>query len=569
MKAVGLWPALMLAVVGLVSVLVLLLLATTIWLSFHEGRPGEVASAASLANYAAIFGSSLTYGILANSLGFSLTTTGIALAVGIPAAWLVERTDFHGKGLLFAFMTIGLLIPGFADAMGWLFLLHPRIGLINIWLMRLFGLSQPVFNIASVFGMGCVQGLSLAPVAFIMTAAVFRAMDPALEEAALVSGADRLATFRRVSLRLAWPGVCAAMIYIFTLGFSAFDVPAIIGWSNRVYTFSTYLLFQLRPDDTLPRFGLAAALATIVIVFAGALSYAYAQMQRQARYYQVVTGKAYRPSELALGRGRFAAWLFLVLYVVLSKLCPIGFLAWASFLPFFQVPSAAAFASLSLRNYDELPWELIAAGLRNTFVLMLLVPTITLLVSFCFSWIVLRTRIKGRAFFDVMAFLPHAIPAVIFGLSALLFVLYATGPYVPLDGTLAILLIVLVIARASYATRMTNSGLIQIHSELEESAQVSGAGLGTVIARIVVPLLGPTLGYTWLWIALLTFRELTLVVMLTTRSNMTLPVVTWSIWMSGASGQASALTLILLTLMIPFVALYWFVTRKRSVFMRV
>jgi len=559
----------MLAVVGLVSVLVLLLLATTIWLSFHEGRPGEVASAASLANYAAIFGSSLTYGILANSLGFSLTTTGIALAVGIPAAWLVERTDFHGKGLLFAFMTIGLLIPGFADAMGWLFLLHPRIGLINIWLMRLFGLSQPVFNIASVFGMGCVQGLSLAPVAFIMTAAVFRAMDPALEEAALVSGADRLATFRRVSLRLAWPGVCAAMIYIFTLGFSAFDVPAIIGWSNRVYTFSTYLLFQLRPDDTLPRFGLAAALATIVIVFAGALSYAYAQMQRQARYYQVVTGKAYRPSELALGRGRFAAWLFLVLYVVLSKLCPIGFLAWASFLPFFQVPSAAAFASLSLRNYDELPWELIAAGLRNTFVLMLLVPTITLLVSFCFSWIVLRTRIKGRAFFDVMAFLPHAIPAVIFGLSALLFVLYATGPYVPLDGTLAILLIVLVIARASYATRMTNSGLIQIHSELEESAQVSGAGLGTVIARIVVPLLGPTLGYTWLWIALLTFRELTLVVMLTTRSNMTLPVVTWSIWMSGASGQASALTLILLTLMIPFVALYWFVTRKRSVFMRV
>jgi iron(III) transport system permease protein len=569
MRAGGLWPALMLAVVGLVSVLVLLLLATTIWLSVHEGRPGEVANAASLANYAAIFGSSLTYAILANSLGFSLTTTGIALAIGIPAAWLVERTDFRGKGLLFAFMTIGLLIPGFADAMGWLFLLHPRIGLVNLWLMRLFGLHQPVFNITSVFGMGCVQGLSLAPVAFIMTAAVFRALDPVLEEAALVSGADRLATFRRVSLRLAWPGICAATIYIFTLGFSAFDVPAIIGWSNRVYTFSTYLLFQLRPDDTLPRFGLAAALATIVIVFAGALSYAYARLQRQARHYQVVTGKAYRPSELALGRGSFAAWAFLALYVLLSKLCPIGFLAWASFLPYFQMPSAAAFASLSLTNYTELPWELIAAGLRNTFVLMLVVPTLTLLVSFCFSWVVLRTRIKGRAFFDVMAFLPHAIPAVIFGLSALLFVLYVAGASVPLDGTVTVLLIILVIARTSYATRMTNSGLIQIHSELEESAQVSGAGLGTIIARIVVPLLGPTLGYTWLWVALLTFRELTLVVMLTTRGNMTLPVVTWSIWMSGATGQASALALLMLTLMIPFVVFYWLVAGKRGAFLRV
>jgi iron(III) transport system permease protein len=569
MRGGGLWPALMLAVVGLVSLLVLLLLVTTIWLSFHEGRPGEVVNTASLANYAAIFGSSLTYAILANSLGFSLTTTGIALAVGIPAAWLVERTDFNGKGLLFAFMTIGLLIPGFADAMGWLFLLHPRIGLVNLWLMHVFGLSQPVFNIASVFGMGCVQGLSLAPVAFIMTAAVFRAMDPALEEAALVSGADRLVTFQRVSLRLAWPGICAAMIYIFTLGFSAFDVPAIIGWSNRVYTFSTYLLFQLRPDDALPRFGLAAALATIVIVFAGVLSYAYARMQRQARRYQVVTGKAYRPSELTLGRGKYAAWGFLVLYVLLSKLCPIGFLAWASFLPFFQVPSAAALASLSLTNYTELPWELVTAGLRNTFVLMLLVPTLTLLVSFCFSWIVLRTRIKGRAFFDVMAFLPHAVPAVIFGLSALLFVLYVAGPSLPLDGTLTILLAILVIARTSYATRMTNSGLIQIHHELEEGAQVSGAGLGTVIGRIVAPLLGPTLSYTWLWIALLTFRELTLVVMLTTRSNMTLPVVAWSIWMSGATGQASALALIMLMLMIPFVALYWLVAHKRGAFMRV
>jgi hypothetical protein len=78
-------------------------------------------------------------------------------------------------------MAIGLLIPGFAAAMGWLFLLHPRIGLLNQLLVRTFQLPGPPLNISSILGMGWVQGLNLAPLAFIMTAAVFRSMDPTLE----------------------------------------------------------------------------------------------------------------------------------------------------------------------------------------------------------------------------------------------------------------------------------------------------------------------------------------------------------------------------------------------------
>ena len=111
---------------------------------------------------------------------------------------------------------------------------------------------------------------------------------------------------------------------------------------------------------------------------------------------------------------------------------------------------------------------------------------------------------------------------------------------------------------------MTNNTMIQIHKDLEESAQMSGAGTGTVIGRIIVPLLGPTLIYAWLWIALITFRELTLAVILTTRDNMTLPVVVWSLWVASGFGQAAALTLILLALMIPIVCLYWWVARKMN-----
>ena len=109
---------------------------------------------------------------------------------------------------------------------------------------------------------------------------------------------------------------------------------------------------------------------------------------------------------------------------------------------------------------------------------------------------------------------------------------------------------------------MTNTGLIQIHKELEESAQVGGARTGSVLAEVVMPLLAPTLANAWLWIALLTFRELTLSIVLTTRDNVTLPVVIWSLWVGGGLGDAAAVALVMLGGMMPLIGLYWFVTRR-------
>ena len=93
---------------------------------------------------------------------------------------------------------------------------------------------------------------------------------------------------------------------------------------------------------------------------------------------------------------------------------------------------------------------------------------------------------------------------------------------------------------------------------------MSGAATGGVMLRVIVPLLAPTLLYAWLWIALLTFRELTLAVVLTARDNITLPVVVWSMWLNGGLGRASAITLLLLALMVPVVVLYWMVARRST-----
>jgi len=564
----GYWPRLdawgwsLFAVVAALSAVIVVLPVIVIALSLREAGPIEAVSAYSLVHYTAVFSDSFVYRILLNTLGFSIVTLVVSMAFGLPAAWLVERTDLPGKSTVFTLMTIGLLMPGFATAMGWLFLLHPRIGLVNAFAKQVFDLAEPPFNIATITGMGWVEGLSLAPVAFIMTAAVLKAIDPSLEESAHMSGVGYRRVLRRITLPLAWPGILAAGIYIFTIGFAAFDVPAIIGWSNRIFTFSTYVVSQLQPDSDLPQYGRAAALSTFVILLAGALSLWYARLQGEAHRYQVVTGKGYRPRLLALRGRALWAWLFLGSYFVLSKLLPLLIIIWASLIPYFQLPSVEAFSSISLKHFHAIPWDLVWEGTQHTVVLMLLTPTLTLAFSLAFSWVVLRSKIPGRTAFDFIAFLPHAIPNIVFGVAILLMTIFLVRNAVPLFGTLWILLFVFVIARLSYGTRMTNSTLIQIHRELEEAATMSGVSTGVIVHRILVPLLAPTLIYAWLWIALITFRELTLAVILTTRDNITLPVVVWSMWQAGGFGQAAAITLLLMLLMVPLIALYWWAMRK-------
>jgi iron(III) transport system permease protein len=560
-SAGDLLPALALATVLGASFVILCHLAVVLWLAWTSGTPGDPALGYTTQNFVEVFSDARTYSVLIDTVGFALVSLTVALAFGIPAAWIAERTDFPAKTLLFTLMAIGLLIPGFAAAMGWLFLLHPRIGLIN---QLLAGFPGAPFNIASILGMGWVQGLNLAPLAFIMTAAVFRSMDPSLEEAAEVHGARTLTVLRRVTVRLAWPGIMAASIYIFMTAFAAFDVPAIIGWGNRIFTFTTYLYLLLNPQDVLPRYGLAAALSTIALIIAAVMAWWYAAMQQRSQRFAVVTGKAYRPTLVKLGRRSIAAWAFIGIYLLLSKILPILLLLWSSVLPFFQLPSAFALATASLNHYLTLPWELVFTSARNTFVLAVLTPTITLAISLAFSWVVLRSKLRGRAVFDFIAFLPHSVPSIVFGVGALLLTLYVLQKALPLYGTIWILLIVFTIARISYGTRMTNSGLIQIHAELEESAQVSGASSWQALRHVTAPLMAPTLLYAWLWIALLTFRELTLAVILSTADNITFPVVVWSLWLGGGLGQASALAVVMLVLMTPLIALYWLIARRQG-----
>ncbi|HEX9455385.1 MAG TPA: ABC transporter permease subunit, partial [Candidatus Binatia bacterium] len=295
------WAILMVSIASFFCLLIIAPLLVVFWLSFFDGSLLDPVIKYSLKNYLTVFAEPFTYKVLLNTAGFSFIALTVAFLFGLPAAWLVERTDLPGKTVLLTFMTIGLLIPGFAVAMGWLFLLHPRIGIVNQLLQDYFGFVEAPLSITTITGMGWVQGLNLTPLAFIMTAGAFRAMDPKLEEAAEASGASTLRMIWSVTIPLIWPGILAAGIYIFTVGLSAFDVPAIIGWSNRIFTFSTYMYLLVSPQEGLPRYGTSATLSIVGILMAGSFGWWYSRVQKRSHQYEVITGKAYQPKIIKLG----------------------------------------------------------------------------------------------------------------------------------------------------------------------------------------------------------------------------------------------------------------------------
>jgi iron(III) transport system permease protein len=550
-----------LAVVALAPMVVLaVLVAGLVWISLQRGIVGTVAAHYTLDNYTGLVLDPAFPAVLLDTALFAATTSATALAIGLTLAWLVERTSLPWKAGVYALLSTGVLIPGIYVAMGWTFVAHPRIGFVNTWLQPAFGVT---LDMTSPVGMGFVQGLSLVPVTFILSVQAFRGMNPSLEEAARVHGLSLWSTLTKVTLPLARPGVLAALIYILTIAIATFDIPAVLGMGNRVYVLSTYLYLKSQPLGAAPPdYGITAALGTCMILVAVGLTVWYAQVLRHGHRFQTITGKGYRPSLIRLGRWAIAAWALVVVYTSLAELLPLLLIAFAAFTPYLVPPSPDAMGLLGLGNFQRLDIGLVLRGLRNTLLLVAVVPLVVLALAFCTSWLVVRARTRARYALEFGAFLPHALPEVILAVSALLVALFVIGRVVPLYGSVWLIGVVYVIGRLAFATRSFNAALLQVHRELEEAAFVSGLSPLRTARRVLLPILRPTVLSVWAWTAVLVYRELTVAVFLVGQESVTLPAAIWSFWAAGGRNQAAAVTLVMIAVVAPLLTVFWSFARR-------
>lgn len=530
------------------SVFLLLLIGVpvvmVILMSLRTGFPGETVPL-TLENYVEVYGNPKTYQVLLNTIIFAVASVSVTLLITVPLVWILMRTDVPLKKTIYVLLTVGILIPVFLRTIAWIILLSPRIGLVNKWLQQWFDLASPPFNLYSLPGMAFVQGVSFVPGAFFMLAAAYQSMDPSLEEAAYTSGVGKLRTFLKINIPITWPASAAVMVYLFMTSIAVFEVPAIIGLPARILVLSSLIFQSTTPTTGLPDYGTAGAYGGIMLVLGLVLAALYVRLVKQGKKYTVITGRGYRPREIALGRWKWAALAFVFLYLSLEVFVPSLVLLWASLLPYLQLPSAEALSSLTFKHYLELPSHVGVTPFINTLILMFAVPTVTMVISVLVSWIVIRTQVSFRGFLDMLAFIPHAIPGILMAVG-LAYLGLAYRNYFPLYGTIFIIIVAHTINWIAYGTRTTNSVMIQVHRELEEAGRVAGASSQRVLWKIVLPLIAAGVLNSSIWIGMLSYREVTMSLTLMTRSNVVISTVVWQFWGSGWVPQVCALGVILI-----------------------
>jgi iron(III) transport system permease protein len=286
----------------------------------------------------------------------------------------------------------------------------------------------------------------------------------------------------------------------------------------------------------------------IMILLIGAYRYGL----RRFQHYATITGKGYRPRVISLGRGRYPALLMFVLYFFFMVLAPFLILLWGSLLPNYRPPSLEALNVVSLSNYREIfsrsdIWRTI----WNTLQVTLVTATVTMILSLFVSWIVIRTKLRGRNILDTLVFIPHSIPGIVIGLAMIMaflaYPLNQSGIY----GTVWIIVIALVTQYVAFGTRIMNGAIIQIHKVLEEAAYVSKAGAVKTLFVITLPLLFPAFASGWIWSVVISMRAFSIPLMLASKKTFVLSVMMWAYWDDGYVSIAAAIGVLLILVLVP------------------
>lgn len=508
-----------------------------LWQSFFTPQTASKAAEFTFDNYATAYGSPETLRLFANSLQFATGTAAVAFLIGATLAWMNERTNTPLKKLFFALSLIPLVIPGVLFTVAWILLASPKIGIINLVLQSWFGLESPPFNIYSMAGMIWVDGLHYSPMAFLLMTAAFRAMDPSLEESATMSGANVFQVLWNVTLKLVWPAIFATLLILFVRAIESFEVPALLGLpvGIPVFTSSIYEAMHRYPSQI----GLASSYAVTLLAITTVGIYFISKLSSSGSKYATMTGKGFRPRQIDLGPWRWLAAAVFIVYFLLIVVLPFLVLLWSSFQKFYSVPSLAALGNLTLDPYRfVLTYPNLTRALWNSLLLAFGTATVVMLVTSVICWIVVKTKLPGRWLLDNIASLPMVFPGLVLGLSIMIFYLYFDiGVY----GTMWIMFIAYVTRFMPYGLRYNTTSMLQIHKELEESAAMSGASWGTTFRRIVLPLLKPGLLAGWIYVMIVSIRELSASILLYSPGTEVMSIMIWELWENGQYVELSAL----------------------------
>jgi iron(III) transport system permease protein len=552
MPRLGIANLLMLLILLLCAILVLYPVVFIVAESLNTGEAGVFPpSEIGLGNFV---GMADDLDVIFNTLLVAFSATIVAVVIGFVLAWILTRTNIPGRTRLERLMELPYYMTPLVGAMAWGILAAPKTGLLNqAW--RVLGGHADLFDIYAPMGITWVMALFEGTVAFVMISAAMKSMDPSLEESSRVLGAGKMRTALRVTLPLVAPGVLSATVFVFAEMLGAFAAAFVLGIPGRFYVVTTAIweATQSFPPD----YGRAAALG-LSLFAAMVVTLTIAKLIMRRGSYATITGKAFRPRPVDAGSAR---WLLLAIawgYIVLAVILPLGALLLTSFQRFATV--ILSDSVFTIANYTSaLSTGTLGQAFINSLILGLSVATIGVPVIGVLTWIIYRSKLRGRSAIEYVIMFPQAVPRLIFGLGLLW--AWINIP-IPIYGTLWLLGIAYFTVFLPLGLRTLAGVVLQIDRSLEECARVCGASWTHQMRTVSLPLLRPGIAAAWLLIFIASIRELgASVFLMGPRSKVISPAII-NAWLSSSSELSAAMAMILTATVFVAVIILFAVARK-------
>jgi iron(III) transport system permease protein len=433
--------------------------------------------------------------------------------------------------------------------MGWILLLDPKYGLLNQALIGLGTIKEPLFNIYSFWGIVWAHLGGTASVKVMLLAPAFRNLDAALEEASRICGASGRHTFFHIVVPVMMPAILVTTILGIIRSFEAFEVELLLGTPIGLQVYSTKIheLVTWEP----PQFAPAMALST---VFLGLLLLMVVLQRRflGKRAYATITGRGFSTKRARLGRWRYPAFVLVLGFALIMTVIPTMLLLTGTFMKLFGFFNIAE--PWTLDNWRHtLQDPVLLRSIGNTLGIGLGSGMIGVLFYSIIAYVVVRTHYRARWALDFLSWLPWSIPGILLGVALLWFFLQ-TRIFLPIYGTIYILIIAMVIKSMPFGTQLIKSVLLQLGNDLEEASAVCGATWWNTYRRVVLPLIFPALVTVGLVGFISAARDISTVVLLGSGKSRTLSLLMLD-FAAGAEFEKATVVAVMVVLLVVAAAL--------------
>ncbi len=398
-------------------------------------------------------------------------STGLALALGLPAAFVFARFEFRGKRLLNALATVPFVLPTVVVAAGFQALLGPR-GLVNGALMLLGGLEYPPIELEqSIFAILWAHVFYNFAVVLRVVGAYWGRLDPSLSETARLLGAGNLRLFTRVTWPLLRPAVFAAALLVFIFCFSSFGVILVLGGPS----YATLEVAIYRQALNLLRLDVAAVLALIQLGLIVSLSLLLTRLPRAG---SEASGRRFtRPVATRAERRLVGVTVALIVVLIVSPLLALTLKSLLG--P--EGPSLAFYRALFSGDQSSYfyvaPFKAMLNSLLYAALTMVLAVGLGLMACVYLAG-------RGRPALEGLLLLPLSTSAVTLGLG---FLLVFGGPPLSLMGSYWLVPLAHCLVALPFVVRALLPALQAVPLNQRAAASVLGAGPFRVWREVDLP----------------------------------------------------------------------------------